>query len=185
MLNLTEQDKQTLLAHARGALEYYFSENEILNDDAPDSRFMEKYGVFVSLRANEELRGCIGNIEPVFPMWDAISENAISAAVHDARFLQVTKEELKNISIEISILTPPQQCSLDEIKTGEDGVVLSQAGRKTTYLPQVWEQIKNRESFFSSLCEKAGLPSDCYNNNQTKFYKYQAIVFKEQPQSAT
>jgi AmmeMemoRadiSam system protein A len=125
------------------------------------------------------LRGCIGNIEPTTPLWDAIADNAVSAAIHDVRFAAVTKDELKNLTIEISILTPPQQCSLDEIKPGEDGVVISQAGRKATYLPQVWEQISDRDQFFSSLCEKAGLPSDCYKNSQIKFYKYQANAFHE------
>jgi AmmeMemoRadiSam system protein A len=178
-MELTETDKKTLLNHARESIDYYFETNETPNSEAPDSRFMEKAGVFITLHKNDELRGCIGNIEPLFSLWDAIAENAISAATKDIRFAPVTKEEFKQIKIEISILTPPKLCSLDEIKIGDDGVVLEYGGRKATYLPQVWKQIPNRDLFFISLCEKAGLPGDCHKSSQTKFYKYHAIAFKE------
>ena len=144
-----------------------------------DASYNQSAGVFVSLHKGEELRGCIGYIEPVSTIWDAIRDNTLSAALRDHRFDHVVQEELEQIKIEISILTPNKSCAIDEIETGKHGVVLQQGGRKATYLPQVWQELPEREAFFSSLCQKAGLETTCWNNPRTKFYKYEAVVFSE------
>lgn len=178
-MQLSEESKKELLAYARRVLANAVSEGKAEDEDCPDANYNQSAGVFVSLHKDGELRGCIGYIEPVTTIWDAVRDNTISAATRDFRFDHITTDELEQIKIEISVLTPNKQCSLDEIETGRHGVVLQQAGRKATYLPQVWQELPEREAFFSTLCQKAGLEASCWSNPRTKFYKYEAIIFSE------
>lgn len=178
-MQLAEDNKQELLAYARRVLASIVSDGSAIEEDCPDSTYNQSAGVFVSLHKADELRGCIGYIEPVSTIWDAVRDNTVSAATRDFRFDHVTSDELVQIKIEISVLTPNKLCSIDEIETGKHGVILQQSGRKATYLPQVWQELPEREAFFSTLCQKAGLESDCWRNSRTKFYKYEALVFGE------
>lgn len=177
--NYNESEKKELLGLARTTLENYLKDNKTIKPDTDNAKFLAKRGVFVTLRENGNLRGCIGYIEPVATIIEAVRDNAISAAVNDPRFPPVTASELEKIKIEISILTEPILTTLEEIITGRDGVVLRQGRQGATYLPQVWEDLSNREEFFSSLCLKAGLDADCWQDPTTEFSKYQAIVFGE------
>lgn len=178
-MTFNETEKQELLAYSRRVLENKIKENKEIDEDATDSNYMQSAGVFVTLKKGDELRGCIGYIEPVESIWDAIRINTVAAATGDPRFPSVEPEELEEIKIEISILTRPKACEFDEINIGKDGVVLEQGRRKATYLPQVWEDLPEKERFFGTLCEKAGLAADCWKQPQTKFYRYDAIVFGE------
>lgn len=178
-MRLSDADKKELLAYARRVLTTVVGDGKSEDEDCPDANFNQSAGVFVSLHKNGELRGCIGYIEPVATIWDAVRDNTAAAAMRDHRFDHVVPEELEQIKIEISVLTPNKQCPIDEIETGKHGVVLQQGGRKATYLPQVWQELPEREAFFSTLCEKAGLEATCWTNPRTKFYKYEAIVFSE------
>jgi len=178
-MQLSADDKKTLLDYARRVLTTVVSEGKTEDEDCPDACFNQSAGVFVSLHKGAELRGCIGYIEPVATLWDAVKDNATAAATRDHRFDHVVPEELEQIKIEISVLTPSKQCMIEEIETGKHGVILQQGGRKSTYLPQVWQEIPERDAFFTSLCQKAGLEETCWINPRTKFYKYEAIVFSE------
>ena len=179
-MQFAEQQKTELLAYARETLSAIIKAGRKHNQECPDSGYLESAGVFVSLHKEKELRGCIGYIEPISSIWDAIRDNTISAATKDIRFNEVTEEELEQIKIEISILTPSKECQLEEIEEGKHGVVIQQGQHKATYLPQVWKSFENnREAFLSSLCQKAGLDSDCWHDKQTKFYKYETITFEE------
>lgn len=178
-MDLSKNQKKELLQYSRSVLSSFVNAGKKVEEEASDSLYLEKCGVFVSLHKGAELRGCIGYIEPVETMWDAIAKNTIAAASNDFRFNPVEATELPEIEIEISILTPMHECNLDEINAGQDGVVIQQGPHKATYLPQVWESMPNKEDFFSSLCQKANLPNSCWQSSKTKFYKYQAIVFKE------
>jgi len=178
-MQLSEQNKNELLDYARRVLIGAVNGGASEDEDCPDASYNQSAGVFVSLHKGEELRGCIGYIEPVSTIWDAIRDNTLSAALRDHRFDHVVPEELEQIKIEISILTTNKSCAIDEIETGKHGAVLQQGGRKATYLPQVWQELPEREAFFSSLCQKAGLETTCWNNPRTKFYKYEAVVFSE------
>jgi len=129
---------------------------------------------FVTLNTgpNEQLRGCIGSLQAYQPLYKDIISNAQSAALRDPRFKPLTLEELQKIKIEISILTEPQVLSytdIDDLKSKirspEDGVVLKLNGRQATYLPQVWEQLPRFDDFFASLCQKAGLSTDCLSQH--------------------
>lgn len=175
----TLEEKQFLLDTARSAIRKYLVKGEELSVKTENPKFLEKRGVFVTLDKDKELRGCIGYIEPVETLIEAVAKNAVSAAVNDSRFYPVTINELDEIKIEISVLTAPKKTTIDDIKTDIDGVVLEKGTNKATYLPQVWEDFTDKNAFFSSLCQKAGLEADCYKQKDIEFYKYQVEKFSE------
>ncbi|MFC1810145.1 AmmeMemoRadiSam system protein A [Patescibacteria group bacterium] len=142
-----------------------------------ESEFKEKRGVFVTLEIEGNLRGCIGNIEPVYPLWEAVQRNAHEAAFGDPRFPSLTVDEFEDIDIEISVLTLPEKSTVDKIRPGMDGVVIQQGVYKATYLPQVWEDIPDKEQFLSSLCMKAGLGPDTWKNEEIEVFTYQVEKF--------
>ncbi len=145
----------------------------------------EKRAVFVTLNKRKELRGCIGSIIAHRALVDDIVENARAAAFGDPRFVPLRPDEYENIEIEISILTPPQELvytDIDDlrkkIRKGVDGVILNVNGRQATYLPSVWEQLPDFDIFFSTLCQKAGLPGSCLQMHPV-IYVYQAQKIHE------
>ena len=147
----------------------------------------EKGAVFVTINKEHHLRGCIGSIIAHRKLLDDLIENAKAAALRDPRFQPLQKDELKNIEIEISLLTPPKELHYKDtqdlkkkIQKGRDGVIISYNGYQATYLPSVWEQLDNFESFFITLCQKAGLPGNCLELHPT-IYTYEAIKIKEEP----
>jgi len=178
-MQFTPKQKDELLDYARQVLLAIVTKGTLFEEESPDANYLESAGVFVSLHKGKDLRGCIGFLEPIASIWDAITENTIAAATKDFRFSPVSEDELDEIKIEISILTKPKACRLDEIEIGKSGVVLEAGRHKATYLPQVWESLPGKEQFFGTLCEKAGLENHCWQDAKTRFYKYEAIVFSE------
>jgi len=147
----------------------------------------ENGAVFVTLNTepNEQLRGCIGSLEAYRPLYKDIISNAQSAALRDPRFKPLTLKELKDIKLEVSILskpTPLEYSNTDNLKSKivpfEDGVVLKLDGQHATYLPQVWEQLPKFDDFFSSLCLKANLGNNCLSSHP-KISTYQVKKYKE------
>ncbi len=146
-----------------------------------DPRFREECGVFVTLKKHGELRGCIGLIQGVQPLGDAIQEMAVAAATRDPRFPAVTLAELPEIDIEISVLSPmiPVK-SLDEIQVGRDGVLLKRGYRSGVFLPQVaTEQGWDRDTFLQHLDLKAGLPVGTHRQADAELFRFTAEVFGE------
>ncbi len=150
---------------------------ELKNWKFEEPEFHEKRGVFVTLEIEGELRGCIGNIDAVYELWEAVQRNAHEAAFSDPRFPALTEEEFHKLDIEISILTVPEKSSVEKIQPIEDGVVIQQGQYKATYLPQVWEDIPEKEQFLSSLCLKAGLEPDAWKDDKSEIYTYQVEKF--------
>jgi AmmeMemoRadiSam system protein A/AmmeMemoRadiSam system protein B len=151
-------------------------------------KLAEVRAVFVTLTKNGDLRGCIGTILPREPLHQAVIHAARSAAVEDSRFPTVQPAELKNIRIEISVLTVPRrlECKsagevLAKLRPGIDGVVLKVDGGEATYLPQVWEQLPDKEDFLDHLARKAGLSPAAWRSDQAVFEVYQVEAFKESP----
>jgi len=150
-------------------------------------KFRPARGCFVTLNKKGQLRGCIGYIFPYKPLHQAVIDNAVNAALRDTRFRPVAPEELKDIEVEISILTVPAELKfsspkdlLAKLRPNVDGVVLKFArGRQSTYLPQVWGQIPGNEKFLSSLSVKAGMPADAWTKPGLTVVTYQAEVFHE------
>lgn len=154
--------------------------------DIPDTLLNEKRGVFVTLHKNGKLRGCIGNIEPEKSVMEGVRENAVHAAFDDTRFTSLTKEEFKDIDIEVSLLTPPQKMHfsntremLDLLTPCTDGVIVEKDMNRATFLPQVWEQLPDPESFLRQLCMKAGCDPDAWQTGDLDLYTYQVQSFDE------
>jgi len=140
----------------------------------------EKRGVFVTLYTFPEktLRGCIGFAEPIFSLGEGIQRAAISAAYSDPRFKPLNENEFDKVIIEASILSLPEETTLEEIKNG-DGVILKYENASSLFLPQVWDEISNKNEFLSHLCLKAGLSPNCWRDKKVRFYKFYVTAYKE------
>jgi MEMO1 family protein len=145
----------------------------------------EDRGCFVTLTVKGELRGCIGYIEPIKPLYRAVIENAENAALADPRFPRVTPDELSSIKVEVSVLTKPAplaygspQDLLSKLVPGVDGVILSNGFHQSTYLPQVWEHFSgDKIKFLENLSVKGGMPPDGWKTADVK--RYRAEHFSE------
>ena len=134
----------------------------------------------MTLKKKGELRGCIGRIIGDEPLGKLVGAMAIQAAFNDRRFNPLTADELNDIEIEISVLTPMKQVAgAADIVVGRDGVLLSKDGHHAVFLPQVaTEQGWNREEMLDNLCRKAGLEAGCWKEG-AQFSTFQAVVFSE------
>ena len=137
--------------------------------------------VFVTLSRNGQLRGCIGTTSARLPLCQAVSELAFAAAFQDRRFMPVEAGELKELRLEISVLSPLKSIdSAEEIVPGKHGVVVRRGGRSGLFLPQVWKQLPDKEHFLNVLCtEKAGLPADCWRQPGTELLIFTVHSFSE------
>lgn len=146
-----------------------------------NSRFKDNLGVFVTLKKQGQLRGCIGFIRGVGPLGLSIQEMAVNAAKNDTRFPPVTLEELQHINIEISVLTPMIEVSnINEIEIGKDGLMLLYGVNSGLLLPQVASELHwNIDDFLINLCLKAGLPPGSHKLPGAKLLKFSAEVFSE------
>ena len=184
-LSLTKKEKELFIKLARNEIEKHLGINEtqISEDDLkPYPIFFEqKYGSFVTLHINENLRGCIGYIQPITILHRQIRLCAKAAAFEDPRFYPLTIEEYPFIEIEISLLSPIEKVeSLDEIQVGRDGLIVQHSIFQGLLLPQVaTENNWDKEEFLSHTCLKAGLPSDCWKRNDVIIKKFSAYVFDE------
>ncbi len=152
---------------------------------------LEKYpelartnGVFVTLRKKGELRGCIGRIETNEPLAKTVPVVALDAALHDTRFTPVGADELAELQVEVSVLTPPAKVSdAKEIVAGRDGVILEYLGHSGVFLPQVWEETGwTRVEFLRELAsQKAGLPPDAWKHAALSTFQDQ--IFEEHADS--
>lgn len=159
---LTKDQKTFLLSLAREAIQHHLSLGKTLKTKVKDQQLLEKRGVFVSLKVNDQLRGCIGFPLPYKPLWEAIRDAAISAATQDYRFQPLTLEELPVTKVEISVLTLPKSIKdVKEIEVGKHGIIISKGVYKGLLLPQVpveWDW--DLETYLSHGCLKAGLDED-------------------------
>ncbi|MBN1114404.1 MAG: AmmeMemoRadiSam system protein A [Oligoflexia bacterium] len=179
---LSKEQKDKLLKLARTTVEKYIIEGIIPKFDDKDPLFAEKRGAFVTIHNKGSLRGCIGMIEGAQPLSDTIIEMAIEASTKDPRFMPVAPEEIKDLDIEISVLTPKRKVkSTDEIELGKHGVIVKKGSAGGVYLPQVATETGwTKEQFMESLCSgKAGLPPDAYKDPKTEIYVFEAEVFGE------
>jgi AmmeMemoRadiSam system protein B/AmmeMemoRadiSam system protein A len=186
-LELNAAEKTFLLDLARRTLREKLEHNRTLRVESfPAGVSAEKLrtvcGVFVTLQREGQLRGCIGSIEGREPLCDGVIRNAINAALEDPRFPPVELEELGDLHIEISVLTPLREVAgPQEIEVGRHGVVLERNGRRAVFLPQVApEQGWDRDTMLTQLARKAGLPGDAWREG-AKFKVFEALVFEEEP----
>lgn len=181
---ITKEEEQTLLRLARHTLKTHLAtgrEPDDLSDFAITPGLKQELGAFVTLTVKGRLRGCIGYLQGIKPLYKAVIDNTISASANDPRFPAVGKKEEPGIDIEISVLTPVVEVKdLNEIVVGRDGLIISQGYRRGTLLPQVPEEYDwDRIEFLEHTCRKAGLPKEAYKDSKTKIEKYSAQVFSE------
>jgi AmmeMemoRadiSam system protein B/AmmeMemoRadiSam system protein A len=183
-IELTDKDKDALLTLARKTISYALEHEKSpqaadLGVEISDAMKPAR-AAFVTLKKGGRLRGCIGDIFPRQPLYKSVLENAVNAAFRDRRFSPLQKEELAEITVEISALTTPTPIrSYDKIRIGTDGVVLNKAGRSAVFLPQVApEQGWDLNQTLTQLSLKAGLQADDWKEGAS-FLVFQADVFGE------
>ncbi|HLC86778.1 MAG TPA: AmmeMemoRadiSam system protein A [Candidatus Nanoarchaeia archaeon] len=162
---------------ARKTIEAYFNDEGFVVDNATKLKFKDKKASFVTLTKNKKLRGCIGSLESRKELWKDVQENVINSAFHDPRFMPLKKEELKAIKIEISVLTKPKKIEAKDAESLLDkidknmGLILKKGYQSSTFLPQVWEEIPDKEGFLEELSLKAGLDEDGWKNSEIWYYR--------------
>ena len=179
---LNREEKKKLLEIARKSIETYLKTGKKLELNENDPLLLKEMGAFVTLNERKELRGCIGNLIGKSPLYLTIRDMAVEAAISDPRFSPVTLEELKNIEIEISVLSPMQKIdSPDKIRMGIDGVLVRKGFRSGVFLPQVATETGwSKDEFLSKLCShKAGLAPDAWKDKGTEILTFTAEVFSE------
>ena len=180
--SLNSKEKKELLEIAKLALyEATFHDKKlILNEDTLSPKLRKNLGAFVTLNRAGKLRGCIGRFEPNQPLYEVVIDMAIAASRYDNRFSPVSKEELKEIDLEISVLTPRVEIeSLDEIVIGKHGIYIQKGALNGTYLPNVATQMNWNAKEFVQDCaiNKAGIKKD--EIKDAKLFTYEAIVFDD------
>lgn len=179
---LNETQQKRLLTIARETLEAYVKDGNLPEFQISDPRLLEREGAFVTLHKNKQLRGCIGNIIGRGPLAKTVRDMAVAAAAHDSRFKAVSEDELKDIDVEVSVLSKPEKItSADEIILGKHGVIISRGNKNGVFLPQVADETGwSKEEFLGQLCsQKAGLPADCWKDGSTRIEVFTAQVFDE------
>jgi hypothetical protein len=177
---LTDGDKKALLAHVRETIASRLSGRPLPKAQALGHAARQQRGVFVTLKKRGGLRGCIGRMIPDQPLHELVGAVALQSALEDPRFKAVTMDELKDLEIEISVLTPMTPApGVEQIVVGRDGVMIRKGGRSAVFLPQVApEQGWGRDEMLEHLCLKAGLPPGSWREG-AQLLTFQAVVFGE------
>jgi len=185
---LSPEEGELLVRLARRTIETYLrSRRKPPAPKVPD-KLRERCGVFVTLTKGGELRGCIGQPLPKMPLVEAVIDSAVSSAVSDPRFLPVTVEELQEVQVEVSVLTPPELIKVEDprdhpkhVEIGRHGLIVEWAGRAGLLLPQVpiewgWDA----REFLSQTCMKAGLMPDFWLRRDVRISRFSAQIFSEE-----
>jgi AmmeMemoRadiSam system protein A len=163
----SREERAILLQFAHDSILSALGGREI-SFEPPTPHLAEPRGVFTTLHLFGELRGCVGYVLPIAPLYAAVGETARAAAFEDTRFYAVTAEEAPALEIELSVLSPPQEISPETIEVGRHGLIISRAGYRGLLLPQVpvehgWDRI----AFLEQTCRKSGLPLDAWQKGAT------------------
>ena len=177
---LTDVEKRSLIDIAKTTIECKLTGRDIPEVHVESEVLKQKSGAFVTLKKHGRLRGCIGYIQAIKPLYQTVQEMAESAAVKDPRFEPVAKEELKDLEIEISVLTPLKRITdVNQIQVGVHGILLRRGYYSGLLLPQVaTENNWDRKTFLEQTCFKAGMyDKDCWKDKDTEIYIFSAEVF--------
>jgi len=184
-IELSERQQGQLLGIARQAIHNHLAGLAPPEPDKPAQPLRARVGTFVTLTRGAALRGCIGTLQGTLPLHLAVADAARSAACHDPRFPALQAHELAGIEIEIAVLSPLQplpaasrELLLGSLRPGIDGLLLEDRGRRSTFLPKVWEQLPDPEEFLAQLLAKAGLPPGHWSGT-LQLQRYQALSFRD------
>jgi len=186
--SLTTGEREILLKVARNSITnavLHHAPPPLILSDFPESLQMDGAS-FVTLFLEKRLRGCIGTLNAYQPLVVDVSEHAVAAALEDYRFQPVVENEIPALVIEISRLTPPSDVAYTLpgelpalLRSGIDGVILSDGARRATFLPQVWQSLPTPEEFLNHLCQKMGAAPDLWRNKVLRVSVYQVEEFRE------
>jgi AmmeMemoRadiSam system protein A len=177
---LTADEQRELLELARRSIEEFLRGGEQPRPKIAEKRLLEKRGAFVTIKVNDQLRGCIGYPLPHKPLHETVSEMAVAAASQDYRFSPLRAEELPDTRIEISVLTLPRPVkNAEEVEVGRHGIIISKGQCRGLLLPQVpGEYNWDRETYLCHGCLKAGLDEQEWRRG-AKIEVFEAQVFSE------
>ena len=182
---LPPQDRRLLLNLARDSIRHGLQQGRPLpvEVEAYPVTLQARRASFVTLNRNGALRGCIGHLEAIQPLVADVAENAFAAAFRDPRFPPLAAAELDDLEIHISVLTPAtpmrfssEQDLLQQLRPGEDGLILQEGSYRGTFLPSVWESLPQPQEFLRHLKLKAGLPPDHWSD-AIQVYRYRTESF--------
>ncbi len=180
--SLSEDDQRVLLELARKSVESAVRDRKRYQPPPAVSQALSvPRAVFVTLKKQGSLRGCIGSYAPVEPLAEAVCDSAVSAALRDSRFAPVTAKELPELEYEISVLSPLRRVlDPESIRIGRDGLLIKRGRSEGLLLPQVpVEQKWDRETFLSYACLKAGLDKSAWKDERTDIFRFSALVIHE------
>ncbi len=182
---LTEAQKKQLLSLVRDTIKEYLTTGKRKEFHTEDKALSQKAGAFVTLKKEGELRGCIGYIISDLPLYQTVIDAAISAAMRDPRFVPLDRDELEQVTFEISVLSPPKVVTnAEEIELGKHGLIITKGLNRGLLLPQVaTEQSWDKITFLQHTCFKAGLPPDAWEHGAI-MEVFSAQVFGEEEESS-
>lgn len=187
-MEIPEDVKGILLFSARDAIKSLFETTPLAEIDIKQYPILAqgKNGVFVTLTKDGELRGCIGFLHSDRPLLETVMDAAKHAAIYDPRFPKVRSDEVRNLQIEISILSEPFPIEYDEIQIGKHGLILEEMGRHGLLLPQVATEYNlDVPAFLSAICQKAGVDTDLWRKKKLNLKAFTAVVFSERGKRKT
>lgn len=184
-MSLTKTQQDQLLVLARQSIAHGLQTGRPLAvnlDDYP-AALSQSRATFVTLERHDQLRGCIGMLEALRPLAEDVAENAFAAAFRDRRFPPLTADELADLELHISVLSPAEAIGftseadlISQLRPGIDGVILQERGRRGTFLPSVWDDLPKPNEFLHHLKQKAGLPPT-YWSDTIQAYRYTTEMF--------
>jgi len=179
---LSAQFRLKLLRVARQSLENFLENGERIQFPTEIPVLLEKRAVFVTLRnrGNGDLRGCIGQSKPRYPLIEAVAKTAISSAVDDTRFPSLTLDELPDLLIEINVLSPLSHSKPEDVKIGKHGLMINKGSKGALFLPEVavsngWDL----HTFLDELCRKADLPEGSWHDREAELYVFESEAWGE------
>jgi len=182
MFELNDDQRKTLLRIARQSVAAVLDGRAAhWKADEFDETLRQPAGAFVTLTRAGDLRGCIGSIQAIEPLFKAVASSATSAAFRDPRFPPLRPGELEELDLEISVMGPIEQVSnIEDIVVGRDGLIISRGPYAGLLLPQVATEYGwDRQTFLEHTCRKAGLPPDAWRAQDCRIEKFSALVFGE------
>jgi hypothetical protein len=178
---LNAHEKQALLAIARKAIVHGVQTGQEYIEPREEKTLNQRNGCFVTIKQNQQLRGCIGNFQSELPLFKEVAQMAQASASKDPRFYPLKEEDLTNFNLEISVLSPLRKVeSIEEIEVGTHGIYIEKSFYRGVLLPQVaTEHNWDRQTFLKQTCIKAGLHTDAWEAEDADIYVFSAQVFGE------